>query len=109
LLAAALSMSLGCSPARSETREQWIEWGAKVHGPFGTFIPVGIRIGVDAKDRRTADARGLTVVYSSGAKPPHPFNRLLKYRHLGFKCRNSNHFAICCKFEHSLPKRVTAY
>ena len=56
LLAAALLLSLGFSPTRSETREQWIEWGAKIHGAFGAFIPVGIRIGLDAKERLKADA-----------------------------------------------------
>ena len=70
LLAAALLLSLGFSPARSETREQWIEWGAKIHGAFGAFIPVGIRIGLDAKERLKADARGLSVTYYSGEKPP---------------------------------------
>ena len=72
LLAAALLLSLGSSPARSETREQWIEWGARVHGAFGAFIPVGIRIGLDAKDRLKADARGLAVTYYNGEKPPCP-------------------------------------
>jgi hypothetical protein len=36
----------GISPARSETREHWIELGPKGHGAFGAFIPVGIRIGL---------------------------------------------------------------
>jgi len=72
LLAAALLLSLNLSPARSETREQWIEWGAKVHGAFGAFIPVGIRIGLDARERLKADARGLSVIYYSGEKPPCP-------------------------------------
>jgi formylmethanofuran dehydrogenase subunit E len=70
LLAAALLLSLGFSPTRSETREQWIEWGAKIHGAFGAFIPVGIRIGLDAKERLKADARGLSVTYYSGEKLP---------------------------------------
>ena len=60
LLAAAVLM-LGLSPVRSETREQWIELGARVHGAFGAFIPVGIRIGLDAQERLKADARGLSV------------------------------------------------
>ena len=72
LLAAALLLSLGLSPARSETPAQWIEWGAKVHGAFGAFIPVGIRIGLDANERLKADARGLMVTYYSGEKPPCP-------------------------------------
>jgi len=58
--------------ARSETREQWIELGARVHGAFGAFIPVGIRIGLDARDKLKADARGLSVIYYGGEKPPCP-------------------------------------
>jgi formylmethanofuran dehydrogenase subunit E len=72
LFAAALLLSLGFSPARSETREQWIELGARIHGAFGAFIPVGIRIGLDARERLKADARGLTVTYYNGEKPPCP-------------------------------------
>ena len=37
-------------PAQAETPAQWIELGARVHGAFGAFIPIGIRIGLDAKD-----------------------------------------------------------
>jgi hypothetical protein len=53
LLAAAalLLLPLTClSPALAETREQWIELGPRIHGGFGAFIPVGIRIGVDAME-----------------------------------------------------------
>jgi formylmethanofuran dehydrogenase subunit E len=59
-------------PTRAETPEQWIELGARVHGAFGAFIPVGIRIGLDAKERIKADPRGLTVTYYSGEKAPCP-------------------------------------
>jgi formylmethanofuran dehydrogenase subunit E len=69
---ALLSCVLLSAPAASETREQWIELGARVHGAFGAFIPVGIRIGVDARERLKAEPRGLAVVYFSGEKPPCP-------------------------------------
>jgi formylmethanofuran dehydrogenase subunit E len=72
LVPLAILLLLSLSPARSETREQWIELGAKVHGAFGAFIPVGIRIGLDARERLKADARGLTVTYYNGEKPPCP-------------------------------------
>jgi len=36
--------------SRSETRDQWIELGAR-DGGFGALIPVGIRIDLDALDR----------------------------------------------------------
>jgi formylmethanofuran dehydrogenase subunit E len=71
-LAALLSCALLSTAARSETREQWIELGARVHGAFGAFIPVGIRIGLDAKERLKAEPRGLAVVYTNGEKPPCP-------------------------------------
>jgi formylmethanofuran dehydrogenase subunit E len=58
--------------ANAETKEEWITLGAKVHGAFGPFILVGIRIGLDAVDRLKAGPRGLTVTYYNGVKPPCP-------------------------------------
>src|SRR5260370_23773245 len=59
-------------PARAETPTEWIELGARVHGAFGAFIPIGIRIGLDAKERIKADPRGLAVTYYTGEKAPCP-------------------------------------
>jgi len=59
-------------PARAETPAEWIALGVRVHGAFGAFIPVGIRIGLDALQRLGAEPRGVTVVYYSGAKAPCP-------------------------------------
>jgi hypothetical protein len=56
LSAALILLSL---PAQAETPTEWIELGARVHGAFGAFIPIGIRIGLDAKERIKADPRGL--------------------------------------------------
>lgn len=36
------------APASAETPEQWIALLTRVHGGFGSFLPVGIRIGEDA-------------------------------------------------------------
>ena len=63
---------IGTTPAYSETREQWVELGARIHGAFGAFIPVGIRIGLDAKEKLKADARGLAETFYNGEKPPCP-------------------------------------
>src|SRR5271154_2368836 len=63
---------LGPAAASAETKDEWIALGARIHGAFGPFIPVGIRIGLDAKERLHADPRGLTVTYYSGTKPPCP-------------------------------------
>lgn len=69
---AVLSFVCLVSIARAETPEEWIKLGARVHGAFGSFIPVGIRVGLDALDRLKADPRGLTVIYYNGEKPPCP-------------------------------------
>ena len=69
------SLLLACiamSGARAETPEEWVTLGARVHGGFGSFIPVGIRIGLDALTRLDAKPRDVTVVYYSGAKAPCP-------------------------------------
>ena len=61
-----------CLPltARAETPEEWITLGARVHGAFGAFIPLGIKIGLDAASRLNAKPRELTVTYyDSNASP----------------------------------------
>jgi hypothetical protein len=58
--------------ARAETADEWVKLGERVHGGFGAFIPVGIRIGLDALKRLDAKPREVTVVYYSGAKSPCP-------------------------------------
>ena len=60
LCSAVILLSL---PAGAQTPTEWIELGARVHGAFGAFIPIGIRIGLDAKERIKADPRGLAVTY----------------------------------------------
>jgi hypothetical protein len=73
LAAVALLLPFTVSSAvRSETREQWIELGARIHGAFGAFIPVGIRIGLDAREKLKAEPRGLIVTFYNGEKPPCP-------------------------------------
>ena len=68
LLAVALVVS--GSAANAETPEEWITLGARVHGAFGAFIPLGIKIGLDAVDRLHAKPRELTVLYyDSDASP----------------------------------------
>jgi len=67
LIAALLLFSL---PASAETPEEWITLGARVHGGFGAFIPLGIRIGLDAVSRLNAKPRELTVLYYDSDKSP---------------------------------------
>src|ERR1700761_5027033 len=58
--------------ASAETEEEWISLGARIHGAFSPFIPVGIRIGLDAMDKLKPARRGLTITYYDGTKPPCP-------------------------------------
>jgi len=63
---------LVCLPltSRAETPGEWIALGARVHGAFGSFIPLGIKIGLDAVNRLNAKPRELTVVYHDGTASP---------------------------------------
>jgi formylmethanofuran dehydrogenase subunit E len=55
---------------RAETPDEWITLGTRVHGGFGSFIPLGIRIGLDATERLKAKPRELAVTYyDSDASP----------------------------------------
>jgi hypothetical protein len=56
--------------ARAETPEEWIALGARIHGAFGAFIPLGIKIGLDAVNRLTAKPRELTVLYYDNDASP---------------------------------------
>jgi len=48
---------------QAETPEEWIALGTRVHGGFGAFIPLGIKIGQDAMQRLNAKPRELAVTY----------------------------------------------
>jgi formylmethanofuran dehydrogenase subunit E len=60
------------SPVRAETPEEWIALGTRIHGGFGPFIPMGIRVGLDAKEKLKSEPRGLTLLYYTGEKSPCP-------------------------------------
>jgi hypothetical protein len=57
---------------RRPCRDTGGKLGARVHGGFGSLIPVGIRIGEDAMKRLNAKPRELAVTYYSGEKVPCP-------------------------------------
>src|SRR6516165_132548 len=61
-----------CLPlmAGAETPEEWITLGARVHGAFGAFIPLGIKIGLDAVGRLNAKPRELIVTYYDSNTSP---------------------------------------
>ena len=56
--------------AKAETPDEWIALGARVHGAFGAFIPLSIKIGLDAVDRLKAQPRELAVLYYDSDKSP---------------------------------------
>ena len=59
-----------CVPAISETPDEWIALGRRVHGGFGSYIVIGIRIGLDAQKRLDAKPREMDVTYQDGANTP---------------------------------------
>ena len=70
LSAAILIAGALAGPSRAESPEEWIALGTRVHGGFGAFIPLGIRIGLDAVARLNAKPRELVVVYHDSARSP---------------------------------------
>ena len=56
--------------AMAETPEEWVKLGARVHGGFGAFIPLGIKIGLDAAQTLKAQPRQLSVTYYDNPKSP---------------------------------------
>jgi formylmethanofuran dehydrogenase subunit E len=72
LRASALAITVICASfaVKAETPDEWVTLGARVHGGFGSFIPLGIRIGLDAAAQLKAEPRTLSVVYyDSDASP----------------------------------------
>jgi FmdE, Molybdenum formylmethanofuran dehydrogenase operon len=56
--------------ARAETPDEWVALGARVHGGSGAFIPLGIKIGLDAMKRLDAKPRELAVTYYDADTSP---------------------------------------
>jgi formylmethanofuran dehydrogenase subunit E len=56
----------------AETPEEWVKLLIRVHGGFGSFLPVGIRIGEDAMKRLDAKPRELAVLFYQGEGTPCP-------------------------------------
>ncbi len=56
--------------ADAETPDEWVALGARVHGGFGAFIPLGIKIGLDANKRLDAKPRELSILYYDSDAAP---------------------------------------
>lgn len=65
-----VAVMLAIGGARAESPEEWAKLGARVHGGYGAFIPLGIRIGLDAVERLKAKPRELSVLYYDSDKSP---------------------------------------
>ena len=72
VLFAVLLLSCASTAARAETPEEWVKLGARVHGGFGAFIPVGIRIGEDAMKRLNAQPRECRSSITAAKASPAP-------------------------------------
>jgi hypothetical protein len=70
LTAVLTATMLFASPLRAETPDEWVKLGARVHGGFGAFIPLGIRIGLDALERLQAKPRDVSVLYFDSDRSP---------------------------------------
>ena len=65
-----VTLVAGTVAPRAETPEEWVKLGARVHGGYGAFIPLGVRIGLDAVERLKAEPRQLRVLYYDSDKSP---------------------------------------
>jgi hypothetical protein len=68
-IVAAVLLIAPCA-AKADTPGEWIALGTRVHGGFGAFIPLGIKIGLDAVEKLKAQPRELAVVYYDSDKSP---------------------------------------
>jgi FmdE, Molybdenum formylmethanofuran dehydrogenase operon len=66
----AFAVSIWGGPSGAETPDEWIALGARVHGAFGAFIPLGIKIGLDAVQRLNVKPRELSVLYYDSDSSP---------------------------------------
>jgi len=65
-----LAVILSFSQSRAETAQEWATLGARVHGGYGAFIPLGVKIGLDAREKLKAGPRELSVLYFDNPKAP---------------------------------------
>jgi formylmethanofuran dehydrogenase subunit E len=70
LVLAALLTGIMTPASAQSTPDEWIALGRRVRGGFGTFIPTGIRIGLDAMKRLEAGPRDVAVTYYDTDKAP---------------------------------------
>lgn len=69
---AAVLLATGADARSQSSPEEWVALGARVHGGFGTYVALGIRIGEDAVRVLGAQPRELDVTLFDGAATPCP-------------------------------------
>ncbi|MCW5622573.1 MAG: formylmethanofuran dehydrogenase subunit E family protein, partial [Burkholderiales bacterium] len=67
-----LALLLLARPVAAETPEQWVALGERIHGGFGSYIALGLRIGLDAADQLGAEPGQLEVLLIDGPGSPCP-------------------------------------
>ena len=72
VLVSIVALLCGAGATRAETPQEWVTLLTRVHGGFGSFLPVGIRIGEDAMKRLDAKPRELSVTFYQGEGTPCP-------------------------------------
>ena len=70
LFLSVLLLRYSTATVRAETPEEWVSVLSRVHGGFGSFLPVGIRIGEDAMKRLNANPRELSVLFIKAKARP---------------------------------------
>ncbi|OUL21001.1 hypothetical protein BV378_27445 [Nostoc sp. RF31YmG] len=67
-----LSILFPFVPVKAQTPDEWVTLGKRIHGGFGSYIALGIRIGLDAMKHLNTKPRKLDVTYFDGANAPYP-------------------------------------
>jgi len=66
------ALSLWPSVARADSAEEFVRLGERIHGGFGSYVALGVRIGLDARERLQAKGRQLEVTLFDGPTSPCP-------------------------------------
>jgi hypothetical protein len=59
-------------PFKDEADEDWVLLGTKLHGGFGSYVALGVYIGLDAREQLAAAPRTLEVTLLNGPEAPCP-------------------------------------
>ena len=66
----ALAMQCTGATAHEVSADDWVRTGERVHGGYGSLIAPGVRIGLKARLRLSAEPRDFDVTYLDGAATP---------------------------------------